>query len=618
MRQTPIDGYAVFGDCRSAALVSRDGSVDWLCLPRFDGPSVFAALLDPSRGGSFSVRPAGAFQVERRYVGATNVLETTFHTPTGELRLTDFVAVAGEEAKRAELWPDFTLARHARCVAGEVALEVVCDARPDYGRATPRIVGGGAAGWRIEHGTLSFDLRSELPLHVRDGGSVLEGTERLRAGETRRLAIAFTALAPAVLPPLGESLDERLAATLAWWEGWSSRLSYEGPYREVVQRSALALKLMCFAPSGAVVAAPTTSLPEVVGGSRNWDYRYCWLRVASLTTASLLDLGYHVEAASFRAWSIPATTLTWPALQVLYTVYGDARVPERTLPELSGYLGSRPVRVGNGADGQLQLDVYGEVVDAAYHFVARGGELDSVSARRLAGIGRSICRLGREPDEGIWEARAGRRHHTLSKAMCWVALDRLLRLGEAGKVTIPTREFEAERRAIREAVESRGYDRKLGSYVAAFDSDDVDASLLLLGLHGYCDPRSPEMVGTAARIRERLGVGPLLYRNRSGQEGVSTREGCFGICSFWGVHQRALQGEPEAAAEDFRLLLGYANDVGLFAEEIDPATGAALGNFPQAFTHVGLIGAALALEPPAGKARRRARAGRPGDLKVRS
>jgi len=614
--QAPIASYALIGDCRTAALVSREGSVDWLCLPRFDSPSIFGTLLDPARGGHFTIRPIGAFESERRYIGRTNVLETTFRTPTGALRLVDFIPVTDEEEKRRTLRPDFTLARRVECLAGEVEIEAVCDARPDYGHTAPRVSGSDRLGHTLEFDSRAFIIRSELPLEQRGGATALAGRARLRAGERRWIVLGFSDIAPAVLPSPGDRMDEYLATTLAWWEAWAARLRYTGPHLDAVVRSALALKLLCFAPSGAVIAAPTTSLPEEIGGTSNWDYRYCWLRDASLTTAALFGLGCTAEAESFLSWMLHATRLTWPELQVLYTVYGDAAVTERELPELSGYAGSRPVRVGNGAHDQLQIDVYGEVVNAAFDFVQRGGRLDPASARMLAGFGKTVCRRWREPDEGIWETRGGRRHHTLSKAMCWIALDRLVRLGEAGQVRVPVPALAAERAAIRLAVESHGYSQASGSYVAVFDSEELDASLLLLGLHGYVDPRSQRMQASYARIRERLGVGPLLYRNRSGRDGISVDEGCFGICSFWGVEQRARQGDRAAAESDFITLLGYANDVGLFAEEIDPASGAALGNFPQAFTHIGLINAALALESPAGAARKSASA-KNHDLQVR-
>jgi GH15 family glucan-1,4-alpha-glucosidase len=337
-------------------------------------------------------------------------------------------------------------------------------------------------------------------------------------------------------------------------------------------------------------------LPEWIGGVRNWDYRFCWLRDASLTVQALFDLGYREEADAFMAWLLHTTRLTRPELQIVYDVYGGPDLPERELAHLEGYAGSRPVRVGNAARDQLQLDVYGEVLDAAYHFVRRGGQLDRDTARLLVGFGETICRRWREPDAGMWESRAGLRHHTYSKAMCWVGLDRLLRLHQEHHVVVPTGRFGAERSAIREAVERAGYSEKPQSYVAAFDGEELDASLLRLPRVGYVEPTAPRMARTADMIETQLASNGLLYRYRTYADGLPPGEGTFGICSYWAVTCRALRGDLDGAAATFERLLGSANDVGLYAEEIDPATGTALGNFPQAFTHLGLIDAALTLE----------------------
>jgi GH15 family glucan-1,4-alpha-glucosidase len=348
-----------------------------------------------------------------------------------------------------------------------------------------------------------------------------------------------------------------------------------------------------------VIAAPTASLPERIGGVRNWDYRYCWLRDASLTLRAFDDLGFTVEGEAFLSWVLHATRLTWPELQVLYDVYGEARIPESTLDHLEGYARSVPVRVGNAAIDQLQLDTYGEVIDAAWRYCERGGRLDRTTARTLAGLGDTVIRRWHEPDEGIWEPRRGRQHHTHSKAMCWVALDRLVRLCERRHVQAEPARFARPRDEIREVIEAHGYSARLGSYVSIFDGETLDASLLLLSLMGYADPQSPRMRGTLARVRERLGAdagwGGLLYRYLDEDDGLPGSEGAFGICGFWGVEARALQGDVGAARSDFERLLSFGNDVGLFAEEIDPQDGAALGNFPQAFTHVGLINAAITL-----------------------
>jgi len=593
-RVSSLSDYALIGDCRSAALVSRTGSIDWLCWPRFDSPSIFGALLDDEKGGRFVVRPVGPFEATRRYVSRTNVLETTFRTPKGVLRLTDLMPVDSERAKDDRLvWPQNQILRIVDCLEGEVEVTVDCDPRPDYGRCDARLRDRGALGFYYEHRGHVLVLRSDLPLRLTERGDPC-GQERLRAGARRRISLVFSEGEPAILPLLGDEADKKLAVSRRWWEEWSARCRYDGPHRDAVLRSALVLKLMTYAPSGAVVAAPTTSLPEQPGGTRNWDYRFCWLRDASFTLRSLFGLGYRDEAEAFLAWLLHTTRISRPELATVYDVYGETRLKERRLDRLSGYQGAQPVRVGNAAEGQFQLDVYGEVIDAVYEFVRRGGRLDRYTGRMLAGFGETVCRRWREPDEGIWELRAGRFHHTYSKVMCWVALDRLLGLASAGHLHVPTDTFARERAAIRAEVERRGFNEALGSYVSTFGGEDVDASLLLIGRHGFVPPDAPRMTGTARLIRDRLGTEGLLYRYRF-DDGLPGREGAFGISSFWAVSGRADEGDREEAEREFEKVLGYANDVGLFGEEIDPATGEPLGNFPQAFTHVGLIHTALDL-----------------------
>src|ERR687892_263763 len=372
----PIDDYALVGDCRSAGLISGDGSLDWLCLPRFDSPSVFAAVLDAKNGGRFLVRPVGEVRTERRYVANTNVLETVFRTPTGACVLRDLMSVSSEEDKRAHLTPEHEVLRELEGLEGEVEVEIHYDPRPDYGRVLPLLEQRGALGLRCEVDGASLTLRSELPLELTDGDRSARGTARIRSGERKYLSLTYSMEAPAVVPLLGEAARGRIERTVRWWQEWANRCAYEGPSRDAVVRSALALKLMTYAPSGALVAAPTTSLPETIGGVRNWDYRYCWLRDASFTLRALFTLGYREEAEAYTGWLLHATRLTWPELHVLYGVFGEAKLPERELPHLEGYAGSSPVRIGNDAQGQLQLDVYGEVVDAAAQFANRGGRVD--------------------------------------------------------------------------------------------------------------------------------------------------------------------------------------------------------------------------------------------------
>jgi GH15 family glucan-1,4-alpha-glucosidase len=589
----PIQDHAIIGDCRAAALVARSGTIDWLSWPRFDSPSIFGALLDDD-AGHWTLAPVGPTRSERRYLPGSNVLETRHVTETGVVTVLDLMPVASERERRRRLGPDHELLRVVTCEAGEVELETVYAPRPRYGHERPRLRDAGVLGIRAETAQGLLVLRADLPLRLE--GDVARGRARLRAGEARHLALTFADEWPAILPPLGPGARDALERTNAWWRAWVGRIRYEGPARDAVVRSALALRLLVHAPSGAVVAAATTSLPERPGGGLNWDYRYCWLRDAAFTVRALLGLGFDEEAEAFVSWTLHSTRLTQPELRVLYDVHGRTPARERTLDHLRGHGGARPVRVGNGAADQLQLDVYGEVIDAVAHHVRSGGTLDREAEAMLCAFGEYVCRSWQQADEGIWEPRSGRRHHTHSRVLCWTALDRLLALHAQGHVRkIPVARFEENRAFLRREVESRAWNPRLGSYVATLDGDDLDATLLLLPWYGFEDAASERMRGTWRAVQARLGERDgLLYRYRSDD---SPGEGAFGICSFWGAEGLALgAGTPREAEEAFVRLCGLANDVGLFAEEIDPATGDALGNFPQAFTHVGLVNAALTLE----------------------
>jgi GH15 family glucan-1,4-alpha-glucosidase len=592
----PIDDYALIGDGRSAALVARDGSLDWLCWPRFDSPSVFSALLDTRRGGRFQIRPIDAYGVERRYLPDTNVLETVFHTATGSVALRDVMTIASEEFKRVALMAEHEVLRQVECLTGDVEMEVVYEPRPGYGRDAVHLEQRKTLGLWSPCGKGALTLRSDAPLRVSADGQAATGRFNVQAGQQCSFSLTYSRDAPAVLPLLGREAHARIEQSARWWGDWAGRCIYDGPHRDAVVRSALALKLMVYAPSGAVIAAPTTSLPERIGGERNWDYRYCWLRDASFTLRALLDLGYDEEATAYVSWLLHTTRLTWPKLQVLYDVFGEAQLPERELPHLSGYAESRPVRIGNDAHGQLQLDVYGEVLDAAAQFARRGGRFDHDTVRYLNGLGLTVCETWRYPDEGIWEGRSGRAHHTHSKVLCWVALDRLIELHETRGLMLDVDRFRHERDAIRDEVERRGYNTRIGSYTQVFDGEDVDASALTFPLYGYIDATHPRMTSTCTRIHQVLGRDGLVFRYAEDTaDGLPPGEGTFGVCGFWAVECRARGGDVPGAAQAFEHLLASANDVGLYAEETDPDTGAALGNFPQAFTHVGLINAALTL-----------------------
>lgn len=587
-----IRDHALIGDCRSAALISRRGAVDWLCWPRFDSPSVFGALLDDG-AGHWTWHPTAPFEGTQRYVEGTNVLETDFVTAGGRVVLTDLMPVASEEEKHRVLVADHELLRVARCVEGEVELAMLLVARPGHGLRRPRLRDAGRLGVRIETDQGMMMLRGDVPLSLAADG--VHARVTLRRGEAVHASLTLADEWPAILPPLGAWSREAIERSVRWWRSWLSQLTYDGPARGAVERSALVLKLLVFAPSGAVVAAPTTSLPERVGGDLNWDYRFCWLRDASLTVRALFGLGFSQEAETFVSWLLHSTRLSQPQLRILYDVYGNVPREERELSELSGYFGSRPVRIGNAATDQVQLDVYGEVIDAVAQFVRRGGLLDRETERMLAAFGEYVCRHWQEPDEGIWEPRSGRQHHTHSRLLCWVALDNLLTLHAQGHLRRAPAELFAKNRALlREEIQARAWSPRSRSYVAQLDGESVDASTLLLAWYGFEAASSERMRLTYERIRERLGAGNgLLYRYRLAE---SPEEGAFGICSFWGAEYLALGGGTvEQARSLFESLCGQANGVGLFAEEIDPATGDAIGNFPQAFTHVGLINTALSI-----------------------
>jgi len=594
----PITTYAAVGDCRTVALVSRQGSVDWLCLPNISGPSVFAAMLDRRRGGRFALRPSAPFRTERRYLDGTNVLETTFITGSGRVRVLDLMPINGADGGGLE--PERELLRIVEGIEGEVEIEAFYEPRPDYGRVLPHLVRRGSLGWVFQHRGEAFLLGAELDMHPIAGGAGLHGSAVLRAGDRLRLSLSHATGDMLVIPPLGTAADGRLEVTTRWWRHWSAQCRFEHRHRPAVLRSVLALKLLTYGLSGAVVGAATTSLPEAIGGGRNWDYRFCWLRDTATTLRAFFDLGFDAEGRAYLDWLMHSTRLTRPRLMVLYDVHGRPPRKLEELGHLDGYRGSQPIRVGNDAVEQLQLDVYGSAAAAAAAYVERGGTLGREQRRLLIGFGRIVCDSWREPDSGLWEIPGRQRHYVHSKLMCWSALDTLLRLHEAGHLDAwgaraPAELFRQERDAIRTEIESRGFDAARGSYVGAFGEDWMDASLLVMARLGYRSPQDPRVAGTADRIWEELGRNGLLLRYRPEVDGLPSREGAFGICAFWAVELLALQGRVVEAAALFDRALLLANDVGLLAEEFDPGTGEALGNVPQAFTHAGLISAALAL-----------------------
>ena len=585
---TAIRDYAAVGDGRTVALVARDGSIDWLCLPDLDSGSVFAALLDAERGGAFRLSPVEPFAAERRYLPDTNVLETTFTTAAGSVRLTDAMPLP-----LAGLAPAREVARRVEGLSGRVAMRWEVEPRFGYGHERTRIGRRGGAPTATSGSdavaVLAFDA-GEASCDARS----IAGEFVAQAGSRSLLALSVAHGDPLVLSPR-ELIERRLDATRVYWREWAGTRRYDGPWRDAVVRSALALKLLIHAPSGAIAAAATTSLPEALGGVRNWDYRYCWVRDSSATLDALLRLGCPTEAEAFFWWLLHAAQLTHPRVKVLYRLDGRARVPEREL-DLAGYEGSRPVRIGNAAAAQLQLDVYGHLLQTAWLYVEAGGRLDRDSAGRMAATADLVAKLWRSEDSGIWEVRSHPRHFTQSKMMCWVALDRACRLAAGGEIpTTSATRWRTEADAVRRFVRERCWSPQRGSYVRFPAATETDAGLLLPALLGYAQHDEGERLrATVAQVRTELGSGALVHRYR-GEDGLPGREGAFLACSFWLVDALAQLGEVAQAAELMEELLGLANDVGLYAEEIDPESGSFLGNFPQGLVHLALVNAAVTL-----------------------
>src|SRR5712691_2259853 len=593
----PIGDYALLSDCRSAALVSRAGSVDWLCHPRFDAPAVFARILDP-QCGHFAIRPAGEFEASRAYVDQTMVLQITFRTAGGTALLTDAMAVGrNERGHDLGAGSPGVLLRRLECTRGEMDVEVSYAPRPEFGLIHPMLeeVPGGLAA-RGGAGRLLLSG----PAGFRVDGATATARLHLTAGQTVSFALQHGQMQE---PPLAAwdagEIAARLADTLEGWRSWSAiHQTYEGPWRELVHHSGRVLQALTFAPTGAIVAAPTTSLPETVGGERNWDYRYTWVRDASLTMEALWVAACPDEANKFFAFlaDAAATQLRRGAdLQIMFGIGGERDLSERELPHLAGWRDSRPVRVGNGAWNQRQLDVYGELLGAAQRLVDQLGELDPVTQQFLAAAADTAASRWKEKDQGIWEIRGEPRDFLYSKLMCWVALDRAIalapRLGAADRAA----GWAAARDEIRAAILEHGWSEKAGAFTQAFGGDDLDASNLMLAITGFLPGDDPRMKATIDATAERLtDERGLVYRYLA-HDGLAGEEGTFLLCTFWLAHAQALVGELDLATATFERAAAAINDVGLLAEEVDPGSGEMIGNFPQAFSHIGLINAAWAI-----------------------
>ncbi|MET0625024.1 MAG: glycoside hydrolase family 15 protein [Pyrinomonadaceae bacterium] len=592
----PIRDYALIGDAHTAALVATDGSIDWCCWPHFDSPAVFCRLLDAARGGFFQVRPAREFKATRSYHGPTAVLATTFETDEGRVRLTDFMPVErlSRDGRRGEdIGSSRSVLRLIEGLGGSLEVEVGFRPTFDYARARADIALG-EGGAVARSGGEALVLSCPAALRLDDSGAA-RGRFRVSRGERVWLSLSYhDAAAHEDLKPRPADGEQQLKQTLEYWERWWCDCRYEGPYRDLVRRSALTLKLLTFEPTGALVAAPTTSLPEELGGVRNWDYRYTWLRDSSLTIYALQLLGYHEEAADFFGWlDRLCITCRDHRLQIMYTIDGGSHLPETTLDHLEGYRGSRPVRIGNAAFGQKQLDVYGEVLDAAHLYHERTRQpVRPDWWDELSFMADETVRQWRDPDYGIWEVRGGPRHFLHSKLMCWVALDRAVRLAASLKENHDASRWAAARDRVRRAILEEGYDAEAGAFTQAFGEKALDASALTIPLTGFLPATDPRVRSTVERIRERLTSGGLVHRYLN-EDGLPGGEATFAMCSFWLADNFALQGRRDEARELFERVAGYASDTGLFAEEIDASSGELLGNYPQGFTHLALIRSAL-------------------------
>ena len=585
-----IGDYALIGDCHSAALVGRDGSIDWACFPRFDSPAAFAKILDAEHGGAFAVSPQAVTDVTREYVDGTNVLVTTFRCEGGVLELTDCMPVErAEPGNPVGIVTHHAIMRRARCVEGSVDVAVLIDPRFEYASCCPRFRQTADHAVEIVGGADALYVQSTHPITA--SKDCVEATWPLRAGEEAWIdAVWRVSYQPK--RQHGNALRyrvegaRRLAATEDFWRQWLAGCAYEGEHLDAVRRSALTLKALTYAPSGAIIAAPTTSLPEAIGGSRNWDYRYTWIRDATMTLTSMFALGFTREADQFKDW-LERTGAGRPEdLQIMYGVGGERSLPEHELEHLAGHRDSAPVRIGNGAVKQLQLDAYGQILEAAYLYAKAGGEISESNWAFLAGLADIACERWQHPDQGIWEIRDEPRHFTHSKLNCWIALDRASKIARGAGLPGDVDEWERQRDAIKEyLLEQAAPD---GWFHQAVGNPVPDASTLLVAASGLIASDDPLSTGTIDAVTRSLSRDGFVHRYLS-PDGLAGDEGAFLLCSFWLVDCLTHAGRLDEAEELLNKLLGLANDVGLLAEEADPATGEPLGNFPQAFSHMALV-----------------------------
>lgn len=602
-RYPPIADYAFISDCHSMALVSRRGSIDWCCMPRVDAASIFGRLLDWEKGGHCSIAPvdaeASSFQ---SYRDETLVLETTFRTDGGEARLIDCFAM--HSGGRSN--PHLQLIRILEGVRGHVDFAIRVEPRFDYGEVRPWLRRHSVRCHSAIGGNDGILVTSDANLEMDDEGHALEGRVAVAAEQRLRLSVSF--VRPEELefevPRISDAaeLDERVAETVRWWRRWTKQITITGSHRAAVVRSAITLKGLTHAPTGAMAAAATTSLPETPGGERNWDYRYSWIRDSAFSVRALADIGCFDEADGFRRFVQRSAAGSAKDLQIMYGLGGERRLTEIVLP-LDGYGGARPVRVGNAASRQLQLDAYGTLMDLAWRWHARGHSPDDDYWRFLVDLANVAADRWQDPDQGIWEVRGPAQHFVHSKVMCWVAVDRGIRLARECMRKAPLRRWEKTRAAIRSAIEKEGYDRRRQVFVQSFGSRQMDASLLILPMVGFVPYDDPRMVRTAQEIEQDLMEDGLVLRYRVDRtdDGLTGKEGTFLACTFWLAEVLARQGELDRARAAFDRAAATASELGLFAEEYDKAAERMLGNFPQALTHLSHVASAVALSIGSGE-----------------
>jgi alpha,alpha-trehalase len=602
----PIADYGLLADCNSAALLSRDGSIDWLCMPRYDSPGIFSRILDPA-AGHWSIRPRDSFEVERRYLPGTLVIETTFTTQSGTVRLLDAMAFAeGQRGHELGFDAPHEVLRMVEGVAGRVGLEVELAPRGEYGLVKP-LFRDEDGGGRTFGGPGRVAIRAGVPVEVE--GATMHAPFEVGEGDAVGFSMRWVPVQEADPPPptSPDRVRERIDDVVEAWHSWEAEHDvYEGPHKELVRQSSRVLKGLTYRPTGAIVAAPTTSLPETVGGERNWDYRFSWIRDSSLTLEALYIGACSDEAEEFVSFmtSSAGGRAGEGSLQIMYGIGGEHDLSERTLAHLRGWRDSSPVRVGNGAWDQVQLDVYGELLNSLHLYRERLGELHPEIQAFVADLADTAARRWHETDSGMWEMRGEPRHHLSSKVLCWTALDRAIKLAPSLCDHAKVEAWTAARDEIRQAVLERGWSEKRQAYAQSFDSDELDAAQLLMPILGFLPATDERMRSTIDAIARDLTEDGLVlrYRNTDGlnADGLTGEEGTFVICSFWLVTCLAKAGEVERAEQLFDQLAGYANDLGLLAEEIDTANGEQLGNFPQAFSHIGLITAAYAVDSAKG------------------